>query len=291
MSDTIALDAAERFLWLNARLIDRLRYLHLFKGGDAGPVLDALRAYQNPDGGFGHALEPDLRGPVSQPAPVASALEVLDETGAGADPMVGRACDYLLTITTEDGGVPFVLPTAGDFPRAPWWQTSENPPASLVTTPAIAGILHKLGVAHPWLDRATEFCWRRLAGFEAQHFYELRGVLIFLAHVPDRDRAEASFERIGPQMFERKLVELDPHAPGEVHGPLDFAPVPEAMARRLFADDLIASHLDALAARQQEDGGWTVNWTIWTPAAGLDWRGWATVHALSTLRAYGRLLR
>jgi hypothetical protein len=289
MSDTIALDAAERSLWLNARLIDRLRYLHLFKGGDAGPVLDALCAYQNPDGGFGHALEPDLRGPVSQPAPVASALEVLDETGAGADPMVGRACDYLLTITTEDGGVPFVLPTAGDFPRAPWWQTSENPPASLVTTPAIAGILHKLGVAHPWLDRATEFCWRRLAGFEAQHFYELRGVLIFLAHVPDRARAEASFERIGPQMFERKLVELDPHAPGEVHGPLDFAPVPEVMARRLFADDLIASHLDALAARQQEDGGWTVNWTIWTPAAGLEWRGWATVHALATLRAYGRL--
>ena len=289
MSEKIALDAAERFLWLNARLIDRLRYLHLFRGGDAQAVLHALAAYQNPDGGFGHALEPDLRGPVSQPAPVASALEVLDEIGAGADPMVGRACDYLLTITTEEGGVPFMLPTAGDFPRAPWWQTSENPPASLVTTPVIAGLLHKLGVAHPWLERATEFCWRRLAGFEAQHFYELRGVLIFLAHVPDRDRAEASFERIGPQMFERRLVELDPHVPGEVHGPLDFAPVPEAMARRLFADDLIATHLNALAAAQQEDGGWLVNWQIWTPAAGLEWRGWATVHALATLRAYGRL--
>jgi hypothetical protein len=289
MSEKIALDAAERFLWLNARLIDRLRYLHLFKGDDAGPVLDALRAYQNPDGGFGHALEPDLRGPRSQPAPVASALEVLDEIGAGADPMVGRACDYLLTITTADGGVPFVLPSARDFPRAPWWEAGDDPPASLVTTPAIAGTLHKLGVAHPWLERATEFCWRRLERFEAQHFYELRGVLIFLAHVPDRQRAESCFERIGPQMFERKLVELDPHAPGEVHGPLDFAPVPHAMARRLFADDLMASHLDALAARQQEDGGWTVNWTIWTPAAGPEWRGWATVHALSTLRAYGRL--
>jgi Prenyltransferase and squalene oxidase repeat len=289
MSEKIALDAAERFLWLNARLIDRLRYLHLFKGGAAEAVLHALRAYQNPDGGFGHALEPDLRGPLSQPAPVASALQVLDETGAGADPMVGRACDFLLSITTEDGGVPFVLASARDFPRAPWWQPSENPPASLVTTPAIAGTLHKLGVAHPWLERATEFCWRRLERFEAQHFYELRGVLIFLDHVPDRERAEVCFERIGPQMLERRLVELDPHAPGEIHGPLDYAPVPGAMARRLFADDLISTHLDALAAAQQEDGGWTVNWQIWTPAAGLEWRGWATVHALTTLRAYGRL--
>jgi Prenyltransferase and squalene oxidase repeat len=289
MSDKIALDAAERFLWLNARLIDRLRYLHLFKGGDAEAVLHALRAYQNPDGGFGHALEPDLRGPLSQPAPVASALQVLDETGAGADPMVGRACDFLLSITTEDGGVPFVLASARDFPRAPWWQPSENPPASLVTTPATAGTLHKLGAIHPWLERATEFCWRRLEGFEARHFYELRGVLIFLDHVPDRERAERYFERIGPQMLERRLVELDPHAPGEIHGPLDYAPVPGAMARRLFADDLIATHLDALAAAQQEDGGWRVNWQIWTPAAGLEWRGWATVHALTTLRAYGRL--
>ena len=289
MSEKISLDAAERFLWLNARLIDRLRYLHLFKGGDARPVLDALRAYRNDDGGFGHALEPDLRGPVSQPAPVESALRILDETGAGHDPMIGRACDYLLGITTDDGGVPFVLPSARDFPRAPWWETGDDPPASLVTTPAIAGILHKLGVAHSWLERATEFCWRRLASFEAQHFYELRGALIFLDHVPDRERAEASFARIGPQMFERHLVELDPHAPGEIHGPLDFAPVPEAMARRLFADDLIAAHLDALAAAQQEDGGWLVNWPIWTPAAGLEWRGWATVHALTRLRASGRL--
>jgi hypothetical protein len=289
MSEKISLDAAERFLWLNARLIDRLRYLHLFKGGDARPVLDALRAYRNDDGGFGHALEPDLRGPVSQPAPVESALRILDETGAGHDPMIGRACDYLLGITTDDGGVPFVLPSARDFPRAPWWETGDDPPASLVTTPALAGILHKLGVAHSWLERATDFCWRRLASFEAQHFYELRGVLIFLDHVPDRERAETCFERIGPQMFERHLVELDPHAPGEIHGPLDFAPVPEAMARRLFADDLIAAHLDALAAAQQEDGGWLVNWPIWTPAAGLEWRGWATVHALTRLRAYGRL--
>lgn len=36
MTQAVNLAAAETFIWLNARLIDRHRYTHLFKGGDAG---------------------------------------------------------------------------------------------------------------------------------------------------------------------------------------------------------------------------------------------------------------
>ena len=39
----------------------------LFEDGPAEPVIEALRGYRNPDGGFGHALEPDVRCPSSQP--------------------------------------------------------------------------------------------------------------------------------------------------------------------------------------------------------------------------------
>ena len=41
------LDAAERFVLLNARLIDRLRVAFLFRDGSAGAVRAALRAYAN----------------------------------------------------------------------------------------------------------------------------------------------------------------------------------------------------------------------------------------------------
>jgi hypothetical protein len=68
-----------------------------------------------------------------------------------------------------------------------------------------------------------------------------------------------------------------------------FAPRPDSLARRLFTDEIIDAHLDALVAAQQEDGGWPINWQVWTPATGLEWRGWATIEALKTLRAYGRL--
>src|SRR5690349_17130131 len=122
MTRTPRLDAAETFIWCNARLIDRHRYSALYKNGDPDTVVRALQAYQTPDGGFGHALEPDGRGPDSQPLHVHSALLMLDEVGRFSIPMVQRAIEYLAAITTPDGGVPAILPSAQGYPRAPWWR-------------------------------------------------------------------------------------------------------------------------------------------------------------------------
>jgi hypothetical protein len=286
---TDLLDAAAGFVWRTARLLDRHRFAHLFLDGDRAPVLAALAAYQNPDGGFGNALEPDLRGPASQPEPVEVAFGVLDEVDAMDHPMVAAACDWLVTATTPDGGVPFVLPSAAEHPRAPWWETQPDPPANLVPTAAIAGLLHKHRVAHPWLEGATDYSWRAIDAMAGTSPYEVRAVLPFLDHVPDRDRAEAAFSRVGALTLDQGLVALDPAATGEVHTPLDYAPTPDTMARRLFDDDVIAAHLDHLVASQQPDGGWNVSFPAWTEAAGLEWRAWATVHNLTVLRAYGRL--
>jgi len=286
---TDLLDAAAGFVWRTARLLDRHRFAHLFLDGDRAPVLAALAAYQNPDGGFGNALEPDLRGPASQPEPVEVAFGVLDEVDAMDHPMVAAACDWLVTATTPDGGVPFVLPSAAEHPRAPWWETQPDPPANLVPTAAIAGLLHKHRVAHPWLKGATDYSWRAIDAMAGTSPYEVRAVLPFLDHVPDRDRAEAAFSRVGALTLDQGLVALDPGATGEVHTPLDYAPTPDTMARRLFDDDVIAAHLDHLVASQQPDGGWDVSFPAWTEAAGLEWRAWATVHNLTVLRAYGRL--
>ena len=194
---TDMLDAAAGFLWRTGRLIDRHRFAHQFLGGDRAPVLAALAAYQNPDGGFGNALEPDLRGPVSQPETAEVAFWVLDEVDAMDHPMVAAACDWLVTASTPEGGLPFVLPSALEYPRAPWWQTDQDPPASLIPTAAIAGLLHKHRVDHPWLGPATGYTWRAVDAIEQTSPYEVRSVLPFLEHVPDRDRAEAAFRRIG----------------------------------------------------------------------------------------------
>ncbi len=297
------LSKATDFIWRTARLLDRHRFAFLFLDGPHDAMLKALRPYQNADGGFGHALDPDLRGPVSQPQPVWSALRVLDEISAFDDLMVKQACDYLMTITTAEGGVPFALPSIRSYPRVPWLHPDDQPPASINPTAGLAGLLHKHRLDHPWLERATAYCWhyiesgerwvseRDLSDFErASEGYDMRAALPFLDFVPDRNRAEKALERIRPYLFEQKIVALDPTASGEVHTPLDFAPRPESITRQLFSDEVIDTHLDTLVAAQEEDGGWPINWLVWTPAAGLEWRGWATVEALKTLQAYGRLL-
>src|ERR1700749_4193841 len=60
-------DAAAEFMAAHARVLDRRVFQRLFQGGAPEPVRDAIAAYWNDDGGFGHALEPDLRTAASQP--------------------------------------------------------------------------------------------------------------------------------------------------------------------------------------------------------------------------------
>jgi hypothetical protein len=294
--NTPDLNTAGAFVADGARVIDQRRFQRLFSGGPATAVRDAVAAYRNEDGGFGHALEPDCRAPGSQPAATEMALRILDEADAWDTELVRGACDWLATVAPAEGGAAFVEagPLQG-WPHAPWWVPEEGHPASLVATGLITGTLHARGFSHPWLDGATEVMWNRIGKLGADMpagiggGYEMFGALAFLQHVPDRDRARETFGRIGPLLLDREMVALDPEAPGEVHGVLAFAPEPDSLARALFDDATVAAHLDHLAQGQHDDGGWTFNWPAWSPYAERDWRGFLTVDNLRLLRANGRM--
>jgi hypothetical protein len=283
------IDAAEQFIAAHGRVLERRRFERLFRGGEARPVRDAVAAYRNPDGGFGHGLEPDARSPGSQPATVEVALHILDEADAWSAGLATGACDWLQATAPAEGGSVFVDASVEGWPHAPWWVPEEGRPASLISTGRIAGTLYARGVQHPWLDGATEVMWSRIETLSEASPYGMLGVLGFLDHVPDRARAGRAFADAGPLLVKQGLVELDPDAPGETFGPLAYAPAPGCLARGLFDDATIDAHLDHLAAAQRDDGGWMFNWPAWSPAAEAEWRGCVTVEALHTLRAYGRL--
>jgi hypothetical protein len=183
------MDAAAQFLAASGRTLDRRRFERLFAGGDAAPVRAAVAAYRNSDGGFGHGLEPDCRTPASQPAAIAVALRTLDEADAWDEGLAGGACEWLAAHAPAQGGAAFVEPTADGWPHAPWWVADPAHPASPISTGMIAGTLHARKAAHPWLDRATELLWSVIGEMTAPGAYDMRGVLRFLDHVPDRDRA------------------------------------------------------------------------------------------------------
>jgi hypothetical protein len=288
MKKTPDFDAAAEFMAGHARVLDRRVFQRLFQGGAPGPVRDAVAAYRNDDGGFGHALEPDLRTAASQPAAVEMALRIMHAADAWDENLVRDAIDWLVTVAPAEGGATFVRPTMSQGPHAPWWVPGEGNPVSLIQTGQIAGVLYARGFAHPWRDGATDVMWRGIDQLTEPMAYEMFGVLEFLQHVPDRSRAKDALSRIGPLLLDRGLVALDPDATGETHSPLSFAPMPDSIARSLFDDATIEAHLDRLAGAQREDGGWTFNWPSWSPAAEADWRGFLTVDALRVLRANGR---
>lgn len=278
---------AEMFVWSNARLLERHLFAYHFHGGSREAVLAALRAYQNEDGGFGHALEPDIRCPDSQPVPVQHALEIMDAVGADGA-MVQHACDFLVSITTAEGGVPFVLPTVRPYPHAPWWNTPDDPPASLNPTAAIVGLLQKLGVDHPWLKGATAYCWEKIATLHPAEMHEMDVVITFLRSSPDRQRAERELERLGQELLLSGLV-AGINATDYVRKPLDWAPTPNHPLRALFDAATIQANLDVVTAGQHEDGGWSITWPALSPGCELEWRGWVTLRTLLTLQANGRL--
>lgn len=292
MDQALFLRAAD-FIWRNARLLDRRLFAFYFLGDSPRLVANALKAYQNEDGGFGSALEPDKRTPHSHPVDVQVALETLDQVDLLRDPgvqleLILPACEFLQTIATEEGGVPFSLPTANPYPKMEWWEAPEHPPAALNPTAAIAGMLLKSGVEHPWLAGATEFCWRNIATSETTQYHDLLPMIAFLIHVPERDRAEKELARIADRIRTSGVVSYDRKQPGYLKFPLDWAPTPQHFCRSLFSDEVIRNDLRGLADQQQPDGGWPISWQPVSTAVELEWRGSSTVQALWTLACYER---
>jgi hypothetical protein len=283
------LSAAKTFIYAHARLLERHRLAYLLHAGGPEPVVTVLRAYRNDDGGFGNAIEPDMRAPVSQPVGAHTALEILHEVGVHDDALIQGAADWLATITRPDGGIPFCLPSALDYPRNPIWQPADE--SSIIQTAANAAALHALGATHPWLGRAGEFLWREIEQLDLTTAddnpgtgYVVRFAVTFLNAVPDTARADAALDALRPGLD--RFVKAEPG--GDVQTALDIAPRPDSRARRLFDPATIERSLDALEAGQQPDGGWTFGWDGWNPAATIEWRGVVTVNTLGLLRANGR---
>jgi hypothetical protein len=115
-----------------------------------------ISAYQNPDGGLGHALEPDLRFPESQPLFVEVGLSALHEAGWRDEQLSLSICAFLESVSGSDGLVPFILPNALSSPHASHMISAGGP--DLNPTAGICGLLHFQGIRHPWLERATQRC-------------------------------------------------------------------------------------------------------------------------------------
>lgn len=277
-----ALERGRAFLYATARVLEQRLFETLFEHAPATGVVDALRAYRNDDGGFGHGLEPDTRAPGSQPVNAWFAFDTLAAARAPADDLVLPACDWLSTLGVP---VPILLPSIRGYPQAAHWREIEEFPPELFGTIGPTAALHALEVEHPWRDAATEWCLAELARDPSDDAHTIAWALQLLEHVGDDELVE----RVTGALPGARWFVADPDDPSYGLTPLRFAPSPESRWRGLFDDATIEAHLDRLAAKQLDDGGWEITWEPPSEASRLEWRAIHTLANLRVLRAYGRL--
>ncbi|MDR2988445.1 MAG: hypothetical protein LBV34_26785 [Nocardiopsaceae bacterium] len=283
--------AGRDFILRQGRVLERRLFATCFEGAPPAGVVSALRGYSNDDGGFGHGLEPDKRCPASLPIDVEVALQSLVAAGTTDDQLVGAACEYLAKVAAEadaGGAVPPAFPVIEGYPRAEHWTDWTYAP-SVNPTAGLVGLLWRLGARHPWIDEAAAWCWSQIEGSALpDEVHALSEVFVFLAHAPERDRAEKAVGQVRDQLLSTSMFQLDPSAKGYGLSPLSIAPSADSRWRVLFSDEVINAHLNSLQHKQEADGGWPITWEPPSDASRLEWRGIVTLGALRTLTSYGR---
>lgn len=280
---------ASEFVWTHARHLDRAIFRFHFASGSPARVLSILRTYQNVDGGLGHALEPDLRTPDSQPLFVEFALGLMRDLGLRDRDIAGKACDYVARHADLDQGIPAIFPSALRHPHADHWTQPGTVQPSIDRLIGLVGLAHWQRVSHPWLSQAVKVCMEKIAEADFTDAHTIQTVFCLLESTAETHDIAPLFRRLSANLERSRW--FIPHAPVQGYGltPLDFAPRPDSFCRPLFQDDQMEGHLDDLAAQQLPDGGWPITWEPPGETARNEWRGYRTVQALAVLKAYGRL--
>lgn len=141
-------EKARGFVYRNARPLELARWRFHFENGSADDVVTALSAFQNEDGGLGHALEEDNFNPNSLPMGVWKAAEILDEIGFSdkSHPIIKGMLRYLESGSCFDTAHKQWLntvPSNNDYPCAIWWAYNGESEFRYNPTAALAGFILK----------------------------------------------------------------------------------------------------------------------------------------------------
>ncbi|MEM1445645.1 MAG: hypothetical protein AAGF84_06285 [Planctomycetota bacterium] len=299
--DPSSFERAVLFIQEHGRSIDRAAFAVRFDDGDPAAVAEALKAYQNGDGGFGHAIEPDFRLPDSTATATTVAFQFL--IAAGVDPtheVVRSGVRYLLdTYSEPTRSWRPVVPAITEHPRAQWWEDyppiTYRPDASSWGNPNIEAIgalcVYETLVDEAFLNARIDDAVRWIEAVETMEAHELLCAIRF-ANWFRGDLPEA----VEPKLvaLASKTAEVDA-AHWRQYGaqPVWFARRPETPMADVFRD-VLPANLDFVVEQQQDDGSWRPTWewgryeNDW-PKAEREWAGHLTLQNLKLLSAFGRI--
>lgn len=294
-------DKAVEFIELAGRPLERALYKYHFEPSSRDQVLAELAKFQNADGGFGNALEPDLRVPDSSAIATSVAFQVLREVSApSGSEIVQSGLRYLADTFNEDIGGWEPIPWASEqYPRASWWSYQEIAEGDRMPTLAIAnpgseliGYFFLFDYDSPLIAQAYELVLDAFRGQPDE--MEMHALMCFI-RLAEMASSGITGELLPKLRRSAELVSGRTAVDWEGYGgrPLWFAGTPTS----LLADDLsepIQNELDYLIATQSESGSWQPPWSWgqyedeWLVAKN-EWAGWLTLRNLVSLKHWNRI--
>lgn len=244
-----SIDRARDYVYRHGEAWERALFGHLLDGRPYRELQGALLAFKNPDGGFGHGLEHDLRTPSSNPAQLELLLLLERSLGLEVRPLLAGTVAWLERMQGEDGRLANPSDLA-EHPIAPWWLEwgGQFAPDSIV------GNLARLGLATPKLRERT---LRWVAAERTPESVRESAWLFMLYHEVDYFFGvddHPNLERWRDDTTET-VVRLAAAAPDEQRGTL-LALAGNATLRERLPTHLLDRDLDLVAAAQQDDGSW-----------------------------------
>jgi hypothetical protein len=297
----------------NARPLELARWRFLFEKGTREDVQEALAAYQNPDGGFGHALEADAWNPASSPLQTWTACTILAEVRASTDaPVVQSALRYLeQTPDFVDGIWRSTVPSNNQHPHAPWWHYNDdcssraewgyNPSAALagyilMWSPEDRPVFRQaVEVAHDAIADARQ---KGVSGIRPLTHCQ-RTLLRGIEELPllTRERVFPGWEIFGDLVRQNTTASID-RDPSRWF--VSYATLPtdliESPSDPQFEDERegIEAALDGFLSCRNEAGVWDISWTwdLYPEAFAVSrhwWQGVMALERVKLLHTFGRI--
>ncbi|MFW9799833.1 MAG: hypothetical protein ACFFD9_05320 [Candidatus Thorarchaeota archaeon] len=283
------------FIRKNARDVDRALFEYHFENGQADEVLGELVKYQNSDGGFGNAIEPDLRLRASSPFATSVGLQYCMEIGLGEESsVIESAMEYLVsTYDTEHNYWTYTFMDVNEEPHAPWWHLEEIAPPKESSWPNPSAEL--FGYCHRYANLIPDNLLRQmnqraLTNLESSETIEgLYNVMCWeraYESIPEplKSKAMEKLERTF-----REIVPLTQETLGEIRV-FWLSPSIDSILARTHPDN-VYHLLDLEIQKQAEDGGWWPTWKwgqfedVW-PIAEKEWAGRITLNCLKALKRF-----
>ena len=266
---------ALKYILQNARPLDLAVCKYFFKNESNQAVIDELSKFQNADGGFGNALEPDFFNPNSSPIATNDAIITLCRVNAldrNSD-IVKGIVRYLESHNSFDEDKMrwlFAIDSNKDYPHAIWWEKKGDGISKFNPSISLASFMVCYGNRTPLYEEIIKEGLDFLENGEEISGDDVNCYLLAYELLTKNSINDAVDLNVF-KGFLCKAIENCICKDTSKYG-VEYVPMPSVIFAGTYLDfitpeikPLITAEKDILGKLQMEDGGFNITWKWYTP--------------------------